>query len=98
MSDYQLRRYVGTWDMAQGTVTDESGVVRTYGRYIDHVRDDQRKTLKRLLEQRDITRDDQNLPGDKPWFADDWMGHFPAQVKPVGTPYELGYRSPAPES
>lgn len=97
MSDYQLRRYVGTWDMAQGTVTDENGVTRTYSRYRDHVEDDQRATLKELLKLRDRTKDDQNLPGDKPWFKDDWMGHFPEQVKPVGTPYELGYRSPAPE-
>lgn len=97
MSDYSLRKRIGQWDMAQGTVTDESGTVWKFSRYRDYIEDEQRATLEELLKQRDTTLDDQNLPGRKPWFMDDWMGHFPAQVKPSGVPYELGYRSPAPE-
>jgi hypothetical protein len=91
-----LREYRGTWDLAQGTVTDdETGEVFVYSEW--QIEIDRRidKTLQDLSAGRNKKRDDINLPGNKPYFEDDWTGKLPSQTKPTGRyPYELGFRGP----
>lgn len=96
MDPVPFKRYVGTIDFQEGTIIDQATGIKYTNRdwelYVDTAR---REELRAALEFRDLSADDQNLPGTKPRFRDDWMGHFPARQKREGLyPYDLGYRSP----
>ena len=93
-----FKQYKGDIDFQQGTVTDqETGKIYLYRDWVNFVNDSRRKELQEMLKQRDLRSDAQNLPGNKPYFEDDWFGYFPAQIDQRGKyPYELGFRSPYP--
>ena len=45
-----------------------------------------------LNDARDITSDIVNLPGDKPYFRDDWYFKMPPRLPQTGKyPFELGF-------
>lgn len=91
-----FKRYRGTIDFQQGTVTDqETGQIFTFDDWLLFVDDARRDELRTMLESRDLRAFDQNLPGEKPWFGDDWMGIFPARPDRRNEySYDLGFRSP----
>ena len=93
-----FKRYVGTIDFQQGTVTNaETGEIFTFPDWLSDIDTKRRNELDAFLQERDLTAFDQNLPGEKPWFADDWMGIFPARPNRKDQySYDLGFRSPYP--
>lgn len=89
-------QFTGTIDFQQGTVTDDdSGEVFNMREWEDHVDDRIIEEYRPFMEERDLRAFDQNLPGEKPYFIDDWFDEFPSRChNREQYPYDLGFRSP----
>lgn len=90
------KQFTGSIDFQQGTITDdETGEVFTVRNWPAHVDSRIIDEMRPWMEERDLRAFDQNLPGEKPLFEDDWFGYFPSRWHNKELyPYDLGFRSP----
>lgn len=95
MEPGNLKGYTGTINFQAGSITDDAtGEVYTPHGWQVHIENSIRDDLAQYVEGRNFRSDHQNLPGNKPFFEDDWIKHFPGQTPKLGQyPFELGLGS-----
>lgn len=80
--------YVADFNAATGAVT-YLGETYTIAEWRNFYQTDIISRLKEKTDARDITSDITNLPGEKPFFYDDWYGVIPPRIRPVGYTFQL---------